>query len=312
MKLSSILELPQKELILLTVSAVASLSIFPLFILSYLAKDFIQMVADLCAISTFIAIFIGVYRTKNTDFYGNILACLILPIILTLIYFKGAGVLYWLYPIIVVAFYLLTPLRAVIYNTFLMFIACLLLYPTLDHFNFFRIIVTLILTNLVSFLFSVFMQRQHKKLKQNEKTINLRNEILEKIVSSSEMKDVLPAIVTCIENEYPRTMCSILLLDSSKKHLVLGAAPSLPDFYNEAVDGIEIGQGVGSCGTSAFTAKRVIVEDLKTHPYWAPWVELTGKAQLGACWSEPILSLQGQVLGTFAIYHKQKATAYQA
>jgi len=63
--------------------------------------------------------------------------------------------------------------------------------------------------------------------------------------------------------------------------------------------------GAGSFGTSAFTGQRVIVEDVSTHPYWAPYRELTVRAGLGACWTEPIRSASGQILGTFAIYHRQ-------
>ncbi|MDQ7073402.1 MAG: diguanylate cyclase [Gammaproteobacteria bacterium] len=77
----------------------------------------------------------------------------------------------------------------------------------------------------------------------------------------------------------------------------------MPDFYNEAINGIEIGACVGSCGTAAFTRQRVIVKNIQTHPYWAPYKELAAKANLGSCWSQPISGAQQQLLGTFAIYH---------
>ncbi|MBU1776503.1 MAG: PAS domain-containing protein, partial [Gammaproteobacteria bacterium] len=50
---------------------------------------------------------------------------------------------------------------------------------------------------------------------------------------------------------------------------------------------------------------RVIVDDIMTHPYWTPYKELAAKAGLAACWSEPIRSSFGQVLGTFAIYQRE-------
>jgi PAS domain S-box-containing protein len=62
------------------------------------------------------------------------------------------------------------------------------------------------------------------------------------------------------------------------------------------------------CGTAAFTGERVIVDDIATHPYWAPFKELAAQAGLGACWSQPILSSSGHVLGTFAIYHHEART----
>jgi signal transduction histidine kinase len=87
--------------------------------------------------------------------------------------------------------------------------------------------------------------------------------------------------------------------------LLLGAAPRLLDFYKQAIDGMEIGEGVGSCGTAAYTGQRVIVEDIETHPYWGKYRRVARQANLRACWSEPILSSSGEVLGTFAVYHAQ-------
>ena len=144
----------------------------------------------------------------------------------------------------------------------------------------------------------------------NRKTAELRDKsrthVLELLTKGELLSVILEAIVLGVEQEKSAMLCSILLLDDTGKHLVSGAAPSLPDFYNSAVNGVEIGLGVGSCGTAAFTNKRVIVDDIQTHPYWAPYKELANQAMLAACWSEPIRSTQGKVLGTFAIYHHDK------
>jgi diguanylate cyclase (GGDEF)-like protein/PAS domain S-box-containing protein len=141
--------------------------------------------------------------------------------------------------------------------------------------------------------------------KQSEQREQTRNHVLELLAHGAPLATILGAIVRGVEQEQPDMLCSILLLDSEGKHLVTGAAPSLPDFYNDALNGTEIGIGVGSFGTAAFTGQRVIVEDVQTHPYWSAYKEITSKAGLGACWSEPIRSASGKVLGTFAIYHRQ-------
>ncbi|WP_044842597.1 EAL domain-containing protein [Thalassomonas viridans] len=145
------------------------------------------------------------------------------------------------------------------------------------------------------------------RLRQNEQLNRLRNQVLELIARSEPLTEILTAIVTGVELEYPGMLCSILLTDDSSSKLTLGAAPSLPDFYNAAIEGIAIGPGIGSCGTCAHTGKRVVVEDIASHPYWAPYTELAARAQLGSCWSEPIVDAGGEVLGTFAIYHKEKS-----
>jgi diguanylate cyclase (GGDEF)-like protein len=137
-----------------------------------------------------------------------------------------------------------------------------------------------------------------------EQVTKFRTNILEMLASDESLSCILKAFVLSVEEVNPKMLCSILLLDSEGKHLVTGSAPSLPDFYNEAINGVEIGMGVGSCGTAAFTGERVIVEDIQTHPYWAPYKGLAERANLYACWSQPILSSTGKVLGTFAIYHR--------
>ncbi|MBS4058761.1 MAG: PAS domain-containing protein [Bacteroidetes bacterium] len=136
-----------------------------------------------------------------------------------------------------------------------------------------------------------------RKLKQSE--------ILEAITTGKKLPDILELIVKSVESEDPASICSILLLDEEGKHLHLGAAPNLPDFYNQAIDGLEIGEYVGSCGAAVYSRKRVIAEDIHTHPNWIPFRALAQKANLQSCWSDPILDAKGNALGTFAIYHSK-------
>jgi len=142
--------------------------------------------------------------------------------------------------------------------------------------------------------------------KQIELRDNARNAVLEKLLKGDPLKIILEHIVNFIEQEQTGALCSVLLANAQGTHLHTGfSSSSIPDYYNEATDGIEIGDGIGSCGTAAFSKKRVIVEDIQTHPYWAQAKELTAKAQLAACWSEPIIGANNTLLGTFAIYHRE-------
>ncbi|WP_455202593.1 PAS domain S-box protein [Kaarinaea lacus] len=140
--------------------------------------------------------------------------------------------------------------------------------------------------------------------KQAEKVLQ-RSETLELLATGASLQQILSALVMSAENRSPNMLCSVLLMDEEGRHLLHGAAPGLPDFYNEAIDGIEVGPTTGSCGAAAFTGERVIVEDVMTHPNWENYRTLAGKAGLRACWSEPILSTSGKVLGTFAIYYHE-------
>ena len=125
------------------------------------------------------------------------------------------------------------------------------------------------------------------------------------IAGGASLRVVLDAIVRGVEAEHPGMLCSILLLDASSQHLLHGAAPSLPDFYTQAIDGIAIGPSPGSCGTAAFTGERAIVTDIQTDPLWVAFKDLAQEAGLASCWSEPIHGAGERLLGTFAMYHRE-------
>src|SRR5450432_1422879 len=125
------------------------------------------------------------------------------------------------------------------------------------------------------------------------------------MAAGNQLAVVLDAVAIAVEAEAPGSLCSILLLDETGQRLTLGAGPSLPDAYNAAIEGIAIGPEVGSCGTAAFTNQRVIVEDIQADPLWVDFKDLAAAAGLRACWSQPIRGAGGEVLGTFAIYHRE-------
>ncbi|HEY0268924.1 MAG TPA: MHYT domain-containing protein, partial [Methyloradius sp.] len=143
------------------------------------------------------------------------------------------------------------------------------------------------------------------KKRQDQMRDIARTQILELLAKGAPLKDILHILVSSVEMENPGIICSIVLIDNAGRHMYTAAAPNLPGFYSKATDGLEIGVGVGSCGTACFTGERIIVEDIQTHPYWENYKELSKKANLGACWAEPIKSATGKVLGSFAIYHRE-------
>lgn len=142
---------------------------------------------------------------------------------------------------------------------------------------------------------------ERKQIEQRERA---HRHVLELLAHGAPLQAVLGAVVLGVESTNPGMLCSILLLDPEGRFLNTGAAPSLPGFFNEAVDGLPAVPGKGSCGTAAATGQRVIVEDIRSHPDWADYREEAARAQLASSWSEPIRGASGRVLGTFAIYHR--------
>jgi GAF domain-containing protein len=129
--------------------------------------------------------------------------------------------------------------------------------------------------------------------------------IKELIASGAPLRDTLEELIRIIESATPSGMvASILILDEDGRHLLHGAGPSLPEAYNRAIDGLEIGPEVGSCGTAAFHDKTVSVFDIANNPLWANFRGLALQYDLRACWSTPIHGSDGKVLGTFANYYR--------
>ena len=147
--------------------------------------------------------------------------------------------------------------------------------------------------------------RDLSEQKRAERRERDRLHVLELLNSGASLQEILEFTVRAVEAEMPASICSILLVDESGKHLVHGAAPNLPEFFNSSVQGLEIGDGMGSCGTAAHRRELVVVEDIREHPYWASALPMAEKANVRACWSQPVFSADKKVLGTFAIYHRE-------
>ena len=130
-----------------------------------------------------------------------------------------------------------------------------------------------------------------------------RNEVLRMVASGETLQTILNVLCQKAQIYTPDLYCSVLRLDRENNTLHPTVSASLPQFYCDALEGVEIGLGVGSCGTAAFTKERTIVEDINTHPYWVQYKGLALEAGLQACWSEPIVGQDGKVFGTFAIYY---------
>jgi PAS domain S-box-containing protein len=139
-----------------------------------------------------------------------------------------------------------------------------------------------------------------------------QREILAGIAARVPLSDSLLAIATLCEQQHPRGLCSILLLDDAGSRLLTGAAPSLPAAYSEAIHGRQIGPAAGSCGTAAWRGERVVVSDIASDPLWHEHADLAQSHGLRACWSTPVKSSEGRVLATFAVYYREPGAPSEA
>ncbi|WP_145009242.1 ATP-binding protein [Pseudomonas oryzihabitans] len=127
---------------------------------------------------------------------------------------------------------------------------------------------------------------------------------LESLATGLPLARVLHSLMQRVERlAQVRLHACILLLSDDGRFLEDGVAPSLPEAYSQDLGRLEIGPTAGSCGTAAYRREPVYVEDIASDPLWAGARDLALRHGLRACWSMPILALDGRLLGTFANYY---------
>ena len=171
----------------------------------------------------------------------------------------------------------------------------------------------------------IILLRQTVKLKTralaDEQKVLLANEqfdsdqqsiLLQALDHNVPLHDILENISRAIQRRQGECLCSILLLDDSGQHLIHAAAPDLPEPYCQAINGVTIGPKVGSCGTAAYLKKQVIVTDIAHDPLWEDYKTVALQHALAACWSQPITTAGGEVLGTFAMYYDHPCSPHDS
>lgn len=292
-----------KEYLLLYLSSTGAFVISSFMLVRIYQEAWMNVFLDFVIIVTLCCLFIYVYKTRNTAKASMFLAIFTMVCVVCLIGLKGISQIYWEYPVIIASYFLLGITHALILSALLMIIVSVLTFSQTSLIEFSTIIVTLLMANMFAYFSARNISEQHVSLIKSERLGRLRNKILELIVGSQKLEDILEFIVNSVEQESSGVMCSISLLDKSGKFLVVGAAPNLPKEIVKQIDKVEIGPEGTSCVAAAYYRKRIVVENISSDHRWAL---LTGSAEkygLGSCWSEPIISSNGDIIGVFGIYH---------
>lgn len=144
---------------------------------------------------------------------------------------------------------------------------------------------------------------------RRRKELETRNASLSMIAQGRPLSEVLGALCRFTEEMDADIRSSIMLYDAERNLLFPAAAPSLPEDFNALLaHGVPVAPRAGSCGTAAFTRKLAVAEDIQNDPCWTPhpaYMEAARTHELKACWSIPILSSTGAVLGTLANYSRR-------
>ena len=144
--------------------------------------------------------------------------------------------------------------------------------------------------------------------KRSESLLGAEKRTLEMIAGGASLIEILNALCDTIDAQAPGIISTAMLMDPDGKRLWPVAGRQVPKDWIAAITPVTIGQCVGSCGTAAFRGQRVIASDIAVDPLWIDYRERALSNGLRAAWSEPLLSKDNQVLGTFAIYYSQPRT----
>lgn len=156
-------------------------------------------------------------------------------------------------------------------------------------------------------MFAAFLRDITERILAERKKLQLQS-VLRMLTDRVALTIILDRIVRDVEELHAGALCSIMLLDKDGATLRHGAAPSLPDFFMQALDGTPVGPTAACCGAAVFSGSTAIAQDIQTHPGWASHSALAARAELASCWSQPIISGAGKVQGTFDIYHRHPRT----
>ncbi|MGA8306173.1 MAG: sigma 54-interacting transcriptional regulator [Candidatus Acidiferrales bacterium] len=145
--------------------------------------------------------------------------------------------------------------------------------------------------------------------KRAETLLAAEKRTLEMIANGACLKDILERLCETIDAQASKIKSAVMLMDADGIHLRHAAGPRLPKGWAEAITPLKIGPCVGSCGTAASLKQRVIVSDIATDPLWADYRDLALGYGLRAAWSQPLLSKNQEVLGTFCLYYAEPRSA---
>src|SRR6266446_6145127 len=144
--------------------------------------------------------------------------------------------------------------------------------------------------------------------KRAEALLAAEKRTLEMIASGASLTAILESLCETIDGQTHNIKSAVMLMDAGCMHLRHAAGPRVPKGWIDAITPLKIGPAIGSCGSAAFLKQRVIVSDIATDPLWVDYRDAALSYGLRAAWSQPLLSKNQHVLGTFGMYYTEPRT----
>ena len=139
--------------------------------------------------------------------------------------------------------------------------------------------------------------------KRAEALLSAEKRMFEKIAAGVELKEVLGSLCEAMEEQTHNLISILMVMDPDGKRLWPVAGRCAPKEWIAAINPLPIGPNAASCGTAAFLKRQVIAADIANDPMWTTHREVALANNLRACWSQPLVSKDQEILGTLATYY---------
>lgn len=136
---------------------------------------------------------------------------------------------------------------------------------------------------------------------EQEQILVLQQAILAAVTAGEPHRDIVDQLCRLEEQLVPNSVGSVMLLDGTRTHLDVYAAPSIPPEGIARLRGLRPGPGAGSCGNVIYRGEAQFVSNTFTDPRWVDLRQLAVDFNLCACWSVPIRTASGEITGKFAL-----------
>ncbi|MBI1244356.1 MAG: GAF domain-containing protein [Alphaproteobacteria bacterium] len=152
----------------------------------------------------------------------------------------------------------------------------------------------------------VIVVRDVTERARDEVLRNAEDRVLRGLIEDQPLTELLEFVCRAVEHVMPGSACSIMLVGPDGRHLRAVAAPSFSAEFRTAFDEVEIAPGAGTCGEAICRGEPVVTADIGSDPLWTRFRDIARQGNVDSCWSTPLFSRMGEVIGTLAVYHRTR------
>ena len=139
-----------------------------------------------------------------------------------------------------------------------------------------------------------------EELRWREAWLAAQKESFQATVDGAPLSVSLGVLVRNVVEQSGDLRCAFYVANSDRTEL--DHVTGMSDSFAECVNGFKIGPDSLACGLAVFKDEPVLTVDVTTEPLWRPWLWLAEQYAFRGCWSFPVKSLAGEVIGSFAMY----------